>query len=110
MSELQQHNVPALRFPEFGGEWEEKHLGTGIDLVSGQHLSPKEYSKEVGGTPYFTGPSDFTNESDRLTKWTTLNSKNAHFGDVLITVKGSGVGELWHLQLPKVAIDRKSVV
>ena len=107
MTQTQENNVPALRFPEFSGEWVKERLGTGIELISGQHLSPNEYSKVAGETPYFTGPSDFTNEAGQLTKWTTVASKNAHFGDVLITVKGSGVGELWYLELPIVAMGRQ---
>jgi type I restriction enzyme, S subunit len=100
-------NVPALRFPEFGGEWKENRLGEGVKLVSGQHLGPGEYNTLKDGVPYFTGPSDFTGEESQVTKWTN-NSK--HFGkicDILITVKGSGVGTMTLLQLQKVAMGRQ---
>ncbi|CAK0765937.1 hypothetical protein CCP4SC76_4470001 [Gammaproteobacteria bacterium] len=55
--------APKLRFPESreAGEWEEKRLSNVIDLISGMHLSPDAYST-IGEVPYFTGPSDFTNE------------------------------------------------
>ena len=54
---------PRLRFPEFqnAGEWEPQRLSELIDLISGMHLSPDDYST-VGEVPYFTGPSDFAND------------------------------------------------
>lgn len=100
-------NVPALRFPEFEGEWQEKRLGDGVGLLSGQHLGPDEYANTAGGDPYFTGPSDFTDDENQLTKWTLVEGKTATEGDVLLTVKGNGVGELTLLKLPKVAMGRQ---
>lgn len=100
-------SVPKLRFPGFVGEWEEKRLGNGTTLISGQHLAPEEYTNAANDLPYFTGPSDFTNDPLRLTKWAKKEAKSAKSGDVLLTVKGSGVGELWFLQLPKVAMGRQ---
>jgi len=99
--------IPALRFPEFSGEWIKRFLEDGSELISGQHLNPDEYSNGFGETPYFTGPSDFTNYTEKLTKWTLKESKWALQNDVLITVKGNGVGELWFLTLPRVAIGRQ---
>lgn len=100
--------VPRLRFPEFRNapEWEEKKLSALISLVSGLHLSPDEYSSS-GDVPYFTGPSDFTNDIERVTKWAKDSSSIAAKHDTLITVKGSGVGECWHLEVPRVAIGRQ---
>jgi len=99
---------PRLRFPEFhdAPEWEEKKLSTSIRLVSGVHLAPDEYSTE-GEIPYFTGPSDFTNAVEDISKWTADSTNSAKEHDTLITVKGSGVGEIWYLTLPKVAIGRQ---
>ena len=99
--------IPALRFPEFNGEWEEKRLGKDINLISGQHLSPSEYNNDEDGVPYFTGPSDFTNNANCLTKWTQKSTKIAITNDVLLTVKGSGVGSLMFLKLPEVAMGRQ---
>ena len=100
-------NVPALRFKEFKDSWNEVKLGEGIDLVSGLHLSPDEYNKNKSGMPYFTGPSDFTNDESKVTKW-SLNSTNYGLKrDVLFTVKGSGVGTMSLLQLEKVAMGRQ---
>ena len=98
--------VPKLRFPEFRDNWQEAKMSNCVELVSGRHLSPDEYS-ETGKIPYFTGPSDFTNSSSDIEKWTKESSNYASVNDVLITVKGSGVGELWYLTLPCVAMGRQ---
>jgi type I restriction enzyme S subunit len=103
----QQNNVPELRFSEFKKQWLNERLSGVVSLVSGQHLSPDEYSCESGKIPYFTGPSDFTNGLDEVTKWVDESSKFAEQDDILITVKGSGVGELWYLLLPLVSMGRQ---
>ncbi len=100
--------VPRLRFPEFreAGEWEEKKLSSMAQLISGLHLSPDQYGKE-GEVYYFDGPSDFTNNIQKISKWTKESTNTATENDTLITVKGSGVGEIWYLSLPAVAIGRQ---
>lgn len=100
--------VPKLRFPEFRGTeaWKANKLARWVQLVSGIHLSPERYSEE-GLVPYFTGPSDFTNNSQDITKRTSDSTNLAKENDTLITVKGSGVGEIWYLTLPSVAIGRQ---
>lgn len=103
----QEQAIPTLRFPEFNKPWEKCLLQDGIELISGQHLNPDEYSNLEGETPYFTGPSDFTNDNAAITKWSLRSSKMAYQDDVLITVKGNGVGELWYLNLKNVAIGRQ---
>ena len=99
---------PKLRFPEFRDEpaWKESKLSSIVNLVSGVHLSPNDYS-EQGDMPYFTGPSDFTNNVQCIKKWTALSTNTAEANDTLITVKGSGVGEIWYLSLSSVAIGRQ---
>jgi type I restriction enzyme, S subunit len=99
---------PSLRFPEFlnAGEWIAKRLSGLIDLISGMHLSPGEYSA-AGEVPYFTGPSDFTNDLQNVTKWTKRPANVSEAGDTLITVKGSGVGEIWCSELTEVAMGRQ---
>jgi type I restriction enzyme S subunit len=99
---------PRLRFPEFqnAGEWVVKRLAGLIDLISGMHLSPENYSTS-GEVPYFTGPSDFTNDLQTVTKWTKRTANVSQADDTLITVKGSGVGEIWYSTLPEVALGRQ---
>ena len=100
--------VPKLRFPEFhkDGDWKTNPLSDEIDLVSGTHLSPAQYDT-TGEVPYFTGPSDFTNDILKISKWTKRPRNVAITDDTLITVKGSGVGELWYSTLPEVALGRQ---
>jgi type I restriction enzyme, S subunit len=100
--------VPRLRFPAFRNapEWKEQNLSAFIDLVSGLHLSPNEY-RGTGEVPYFTGPSDFTNDAHSVAKWTEASANTARKHDTLVTVKGSGVGELWYLEMPSVAMGRQ---
>jgi type I restriction enzyme S subunit len=99
---------PRLRFPEFqaAGEWKPQRLSGLIDLISGMHLSPEDYST-AGEVPYFTGPSDFTNNLSKVTKWTKRTANVSQAKDTLITVKGSGVGEIWYSTLPEVAMGRQ---
>jgi len=101
--------VPELRFGEFEGEWEERTIESNYSLISGTHLGPNQYYSKsfIGSIPYFTGPSDFTNEEEQLSKWTENNGKSAIKGDILFTVKGSGVSSSMMLTLEKVAIGRQ---
>lgn len=101
-----------LRFTRDDGsafpDWKEKQLGALVDLISGQHLGPNDYASDAQGLPYFSGPSDFTNSHREVTKWTTTPAvKVALPGDTLITVKGSGVGELLSLRFASVAMGRQ---
>ncbi len=99
---------PRLRFPEFQNTraWNVKRLASEVQLISGIHLSPEQYST-TGEVPYFTGPSDFTNDIESVTKWTKRSANIAAPNDTLITVKGSGVGEVWHSTLQAVALGRQ---
>lgn len=101
-------NTPHLRFPEFrdSGEWEERPLSGCIELVSGLHLAPDEYS-ETGAVPYFSGPSDFTDVSTEIARWTSSVGNVAVQGDILLVVKGSGVGDFCRLAISRVAIGRQ---
>jgi type I restriction enzyme S subunit len=105
---LEGESQPRLRFPEFrdAGDWVAKRLSGMIDLISGMHLSPDEYST-AGEVPYFTGPSDFTSDLQNVTKWTKRTANVSQAEDTLITVKGSGVGEIWYSMLPEVAMGRQ---
>ena len=104
---LNNTEVPELRFSGFDEDWNELKFNKLIQLISGQHLSPHEYSLDSGEIPYFTGPSDFTNDVSKITKWTKYSEKSAQKSDILITVKGNGVGEMLFLHLPCVAMGRQ---
>lgn len=87
--------------------WKVKKLHEIANLVSGLHLNPNEYNNLCLGIPYFTGPSDFSNNINEISKYTSKTSAIAIQNDILLTVKGSGVGTFHQLKLDKIAIGRQ---
>ena len=87
--------------------WQIKRLGDLIELVSGQHIEAKDYNTEGRGVGYLTGPSDFGTVYPVVSKWTELPKVKARKDDILITVKGSGVGKINLLDEEEVAISRQ---
>lgn len=81
---------------ELPNGWEWCRLGSLINLVSGQHLKPSEYSETPleNGNPYITGPAEFGPIYPSFSKYTTEKRALAQGGDVLITCKGAGLGKL----------------
>lgn len=73
--------------------WHRGSLGDDISLISGQHLLAEEYDDEPNGTPYLTGPSDYSSGRIVATKFTKKPKVLCEKGDILITVKGSGTGK-----------------
>lgn len=84
-----------------------EQLGDVIELVSGQHLKPDEYNETGHGIPYLTGPADFTDDGPVASRWTHERRSVAVRGDVLLTVKGAGIGKLNTLNSPEAAISRQ---
>lgn len=74
--------------------WEWVKLGEVIQLISGQHISSSDHNTDSIGIGYLTGPSDFGDLYTNITKWTEYPKTIARKKDILITVKGSGVGKL----------------
>lgn len=68
-------------------------LGEAVDIVAGQHIEASLYSSEPIGSAYLTGPADFGETRPRVTKWTSAPKVFAKASDVLVTVKGAGVGK-----------------
>lgn len=87
--------------------WQTKTLGEVIQLVSGQHIEAKDYNTDSRGVGYLTGPSDFGSINPIVSKWTEFPKVKALRGDILITVKGSGVGKINLLDQDEVAISRQ---
>lgn len=81
---------------ELPSGWEWCRLGSLINLISGQHLKPSEYSETPleNGNPYITGPAEFGPIYPSFSKYTTEIRALAQSGDVLITCKGAGLGKL----------------
>lgn len=101
---------------ELTREWREKtNLPEGTivkikdiaELISGQHIPSAEYNMEEKGISYLTGPADFGDINPIVTKWTESPKVVVSKGDVLITVKGSGVGKVNLLHLDNVCISRQ---
>jgi|HigsolmetaAR203D_1030402.scaffolds.fasta_scaffold02799_3 type I restriction enzyme S subunit len=72
-------------------------FGEVISLTSGQHIEASAYNSIGDGVPYLTGPTDFGPKYTVISKWTTSPKVYANKGDILITVKGSGVGSINYL-------------
>ena len=88
--------------------WVWARLGDVILLVSGQHLQPSEYSdQQRSGPPYITGPADFGQNGLVITRYAVIRKAVARKGQILLTVKGAGVGKTAICDLPEVAISRQ---
>ena len=87
--------------------WERKRLGDLCQLLSGQHIEAKDYNTDGRGIGYLTGPSDFGELYPVVSKWTEHPKVKAESGDILITVKGSGVGKVNLLNQDQIAISRQ---
>jgi type I restriction enzyme S subunit len=82
-------------------------IGSVANLISGQHIDASDYNCEQRGIGYLTGPSDFGERSPIVTKWTERPKRTALRGDILITVKGSGVGSVNIMEEEELAISRQ---
>lgn len=61
-------------------------------IVCGQHLNPEEQAQT--GIPYITGPADFGPRQATPSRFACIPKAIAEPGDVLLTVKGAGVGKV----------------
>ena len=88
-------------------EWPMVELGEVCMLISGQHIKSNDYNTRGEGVGYLTGPSDFGETYASVSKWTTKPKVLAKRGDILVTVKGSGLGKINLLIEEKAAISRQ---
>jgi type I restriction enzyme S subunit len=75
-------------------EWEIVSLSEDVTLLSGHHVLASQCNTDGEGVPYVTGPADFPNGVIQHTKYTTSPTTMCDANDILVTVKGSGVGKL----------------
>jgi len=61
-------------------------------IVCGQHLGPEDQADS--GIPYITGPADFGHRIAKPARFARVARALAEPGDVLLTVKGAGVGKV----------------
>ena len=87
--------------------WEIVTLGRCIKLISGQHLLKHEQNTDTDGLPYLTGPADFRHLNPIPSRWTTTKKVVAKMNDILITVKGAGVGKINILSVKEAVIGRQ---
>ena len=74
--------------------WAWCHYTDVIELYSGQDLTPDRYNDIGEGIPYITGASNLEHGKVIINRWTTTPTTHATIGDLLLTVKGSGVGKM----------------
>jgi type I restriction enzyme S subunit len=77
------------------------------ELISGQHILKDNYNLGAIGIPYLTGPDDFGSKYPSISKWTTMPKAIAMQNDLLITVKGAGVGKVNILNIDEAVISRQ---
>ena len=87
--------------------WEWVRLRRVISLLSGRDLNKSNYfDGKVGGTPYITGASNFSNGLVNTNRYTNHPTVLSYKGDLLITVKGT-IGELAFNYFQKAHIARQ---
>jgi len=82
-------------------------LGKVTSIHPGQHIMEADYNYNNIGVGYLTGPADFGESTAVITKWTDKPKTFAEPGDILVTVKGAGVGKANLAPTEKVAIGRQ---
>ncbi len=88
-------------------KWPKKRLGDLCSVHPGQHILEADYNSKGFGVCYLTGPADFGEKRPTITKWTEMPKAWCEPGDILITVKGAGVGKLNLAPDFRVAIGRQ---
>jgi type I restriction enzyme S subunit len=77
------------------------------EVIAGQHIMAGVYNENGKGFPYITGPADFGPQFPEIRRWTHAPKSTALTGDVLLTVKGAGVGKINLAPSCEVAIGRQ---
>ena len=86
--------------------WEYVRLGEVIYLLSGRDLAPSQYNAVSNGIPYITGASNFSINNLIINRWTTEPVVISHYGDLLITCKGT-IGTISYNMIGDVHIARQ---
>lgn len=76
-------------------------------IISGQHLLESEHNLDRKGIGYLTGPADFGPLQPTISRWTECPKVVCEPGDILVTVKGAGVGKINMSPNTTVAIGRQ---
>lgn len=87
--------------------WSWCHYSDVIELYSGQDLTPDRYNDVGNGIPYIIGASNLEHGKVIINRWTTTPTTHATIGDLLLTVKGSGVGKMAFCDIADAHIARQ---
>ena len=87
--------------------WAWCRYSTVIELYSGQDLTPDRYNEVGDGIPYITGASNLEHGKVIINRWTSTPTTHATTGDLLLTVKGSGVGKMSFCDIADAHIARQ---
>ena len=88
-------------------DWPMGRLADVCTLISGEHIAKEDYNTDRVGVDYLTGPSDFGLKHPVATRWTSNPKVFAAKGDILMTVKGSGLGSVNILDTASASISRQ---
>ena len=90
-------NVPALRFPEFSGEWEKVKLGDSCTFFSGGTPSSSRKEYYCGEIPFIRSGeihSDSTALSITKEAFASCSAKMVNKGDLLLALYGATSGDI----------------
>jgi len=87
--------------------WPKRPLREVCSVHPGQHVLEPDYNRNSIGIGYLTGPADFGGLYPSVTKWTEKPKAWCEPSDVLVTVKGAGVGKVNLAPRERVAIGRQ---
>ena len=87
-------NKSLQKIKKISEQWQTVPLESIGELTSGQHILEKNHNSKQSGLAYLTGPSDFGNVYPTSSRWTNDPKVLSFPNDILITVKGSGVGKV----------------
>ena len=83
-------NIPALRFPEFGGEWEEKSVGNICSMRAGKFTSASEIHDQYGDGLYpcygGNGLRGYTRTYTNTGKYPLIGRQGALCGNIKLAV------------------------
>lgn len=87
--------------------WRLAQLAEVCSVHPGQHILETDYNSCGDGIGYLTGPADFGAKWPTVQRWTRKPKAWCEPGDVLVTVKGAGVGKANLAPSERVAIGRQ---
>lgn len=88
-------------------KWAKTTIRQVCSIHAGQHILESDYNRQNKGIGYLTGPADFGELYPIIVRWTEKPKAWCEPTDILVTVKGAGVGKINFAPEEKVAIGRQ---